>query len=239
MKLYQWQSIALILLILGCLTYSKQSRAAMIPSGESDTSVQTDPTQQEIAGSYGVTGTNEDGSSYRGDLEIIKHGDVYQFRWLAGNQYDGVGIVNGNVVAVAFTGGANGQGCGVVSYRIPSAGTLDGKWGYWGLDKSGTEKAVRTAGSGLTGSYNVTGTNPNGSAYKVKLMIEAVGAGYRFVWTNGSSGFGVKQGNNVSVGFGGEKCAFVAYQITPSGTLEGIWGGYGRSSTGTERATKK
>jgi hypothetical protein len=33
--------------------------------------------------------------------------------------------------------------------------------------------------------------------------------------------------------------AFVAYEIKPGGTLDGIWGVYGTSKTGTERATKK
>jgi hypothetical protein len=60
----------------------------------------------DIAGKYAIVGTNEDGSPYKGALEVIKHGDVYQFRWDAGKQYDGVGVPNGNVVAVAFTGGS-------------------------------------------------------------------------------------------------------------------------------------
>ena len=50
-----------------------------------------------IAGKYNVTGTNPDGAAYHGTLEVIAHGDVYQFRWNAGSQYDGVGIVNGDV----------------------------------------------------------------------------------------------------------------------------------------------
>ena len=78
---------------------------------------------------------------------------------------------NGNVVAVAFTGGSNGQGCGVVSYQVLADGTLDGSWGYWGVNEMGTERATRTSGSGLAGDYNVAGTNPNGSGYKADLSI--------------------------------------------------------------------
>jgi hypothetical protein len=193
----------------------------------------------DIAGSYNVVGTNPNGSPYKGALEVIKHGDVYQFRWTAGQQYDGVGVVNGNIVAVAFANGADGKGCGVVDYAIAADGTLAGKWGYWDVDESGTENARRTSGSGLVGAYDANGSNPDGKPYKGTMSVAAEGHGYKFVWSNGAEGFGVKQGSNVAVGIGGARCAFVSYQIKPDGTLDGIWGGYGTSSTGTEKATKK
>src|SRR5690349_13727403 len=55
-------------------------------------------THANIAGKYTIVGTNPNNTMYRGALEVIEHGDVYQFRWNAGNQYDGVGVVNGDVV---------------------------------------------------------------------------------------------------------------------------------------------
>lgn len=193
----------------------------------------------DISGNYNVAGTNEDGAAYQGTLQVLKHGSVYQFRWLAGNQYDGVGIINGNTAAVAYTDGASGTGCGVVIYRTLANGTLDGVWGTWGVNQSGTETAVRASGSPMNGSYNVTGTNPGGGAYKATLSIVPQGAGYEFKWSNNSSGFGVKQGNTISVGFGGTQCAWVAYEIKPGGVLDGIWGSYGSTRTGTERAVKR
>lgn len=194
----------------------------------------------DIAGSYSVAGTNPNGSAYKGTLEVIKRGDVYQFRWNAGTPYDGVGVQNGNAVAVAYPGeGGNGEGCGVVSYQIQGDGKLDGVWGYYGKNERGSETAVRTGGSGLAGDYDGTGKNPNGSPYKVKLTIKPKGSGYEFVWSNNSSGFGVQKGNALSVGIGGARCAFVAYDIKPDGVLDGIWGGSGSEKTGTETATKK
>jgi hypothetical protein len=192
----------------------------------------------DIAGKYNVVGSNPDGSPYRGTLEVIPHGGVYQFRWSAGIQYDGIGVANGNVVAVAFANGENGKGCGVVDYEISSDGALDGKWGYWGTNDAGTEKATRTGGSGLEGNYDATGQNPNGKAYKAKLTVEPAGNLYRFVWSNNTDGVGIKQGTNIAVGIGGARCGFVAYEIRPDG-LEGIWGGYGTDKTGTEKATKQ
>ena len=196
-------------------------------------------TPPDIAGKYNVTGTNPDGGAYKGTLEIISHGDVYQFRWDAGTQYDGVGVANGSVVAVAFANGENGKGCGVIDYEIASDGALDGKWGYWGVNEAGTEKATRTGGSGLEGDYDATGKNPNGKEYKAKLTVEPAGNLYRFVWSNSTDGVGIKQGSNVAVGIGGERCGFVAYEIKSDGTLDGIWGGYGSDKTGTEKATKQ
>lgn len=193
----------------------------------------------DIAGGYDVVGTNEDGSPYKGALQIISQGEVYQFRWNAGKQYDGVGVLNGNVIAVAFTEGSNGQGCGVVSYQILADGTLEGPWGYWGKNERGTERAERAGGSGLAGNYNLTGKNPNGSSYKGTLSVTPKAGGYSFAWSNNATGFGVKQGSVLSVGIGGSRCAFVAYEIKGDGVLDGIWGGYGSDRTGTERATKK
>jgi hypothetical protein len=244
MKQNPWFStlIALALFVscvLGCSKSGADLPKTQSAGNDSNASQERATPPADKAGDYTVVGTNEDGSPYKGALKVIKHGDVYQFRWDAGKQYDGVGVPNDNVVAVAFTGGSNGNGCGVVSYQVLAGGTLDGRWGYWGVDEMGTEKATRTSGSGLAGDYNVTGKNPNGSGYKAELSITPKAGGYQFAWSNNTSGFGIKQGNTVSVGIGGSRCAFVAYEIKPNGLLDGVWGGYGSSKTGTEKATKK
>lgn len=224
--------------VLGCGN-SAQTPASTSATPTSTSSANQTAASTEIAGSYDVTGANEDGSPYKGTLEIIKHGDAYQFRWNAGKQYDGVGVENAGVVAVAFTEGTDGKGCGVVTYKVLADGALDGKWGYWGVNEAGTEQAARTSGSGLAGAYNTTGKNPDGKGYTGKLSIAPQAGGYHFTWSNGSSGFGIKQGDTVSVGIGGSRCAFVAYEIKPDGLLDGVWGGYGSEKTGTEKATKR
>ena len=232
--------LALALLVacaLGC------NRSAGLETKEDNANKKAtlaDKPPADIAGDYEVTGSNENGSPYKGTLAVIKHGEVYQFRWNAGKQYDGVGVPNGNVVAVAFTGGANGKGCGVVSYQMLDDGTLDGKWGYWGVDESGTERATRNGGgSGLIGSYDITGTNPSGAGYKGTMAVDSKGGGYTFVWSNGSTGYGLKHGNTVNVGIGGSRCAFMAYDVKSNGALDGVWASYGSDHTGKELATKK
>ena len=235
----------IIACVIGCKSgnqTSSSSNTANNPdvSRSSDDRSGNTAAAPDIAGQYSVVGTNVNGSSYKGDLEVIKHGDVYQFRWSGGASYDGVGVQLGDVVAVAFTTGENGKGCGVVDYTIIGDGaTLDGKWGYWGTDESGTEKATRTLGSGLIGTYDATGANPDGRPYKVQIVIVSLGSGYKFSWSNNTEGFGVRRGDNVAVGIGGGRCGFVSYQVKSDGMLDGVWGGYGSDKTGTEKATKK
>lgn len=241
---FGWNTAFGLTLFVACVIGCKSGTSVNTTTTTADNSVNMQgpsntATPPDIAGQYNVVGTNPNGSPYRGTVEVIRQGAVYQFRWKAGPQYDGVGVVNGNVIAVAFTEGADGKGCGVVDYTIAADGTLDGKWGYWGQNDSGTETAKRTSGSGLVGEYEANGTNPDGKQYKGHLSVASEGGGYKFTWSNGSEGFGIKQGENVAVGIGGRRCAFVSYQVKPDGTLEGIWGGYGSSQTGTEKATKR
>src|SRR5471030_1741982 len=159
----------LLAAVIGCksgknsATTNDKTEPNKSTSSSSSSTSATKSAPPDIAGKYSVTGTNANGSAYKGDLEVIKHGDVYQFRWSGGAIYDGVGVQLGDVIAVAFTTGENGKGCGVVDYAIADDGaTLDGKWGYWGTNEGGTEKATRTIGAGLIGAYDATGTNPDG-----------------------------------------------------------------------------
>lgn len=198
---------------------------------------------KNLAGNYEANGTNPDnGEPYKADLTIAQQGDVLQFSWKSGGQdYDGVGVQSGNAVAVAYTTGKDGKGCGVVLYKINSDGSMDGKVGYWGENKMETEKAVRKSGSDLEGEYEISGKNPDGQEYKGKLSVKKEGLGYDFLWSAPDTlqGFGIKAGELVAVGFGGKQCAFVGYDIKSDGTLDGSWGGRGVKKLGTEVAKKK
>ncbi len=198
----------------------------------------TNPTTN-FEGRYRVVGTNPGGGKYSGTLDVIEHGGVYQFRWNAGSQYDGVGVSNGRFVAVAFANGSDGSGCGVVDYTVLKDGTLEGIWGYWGTSASGTERARHVSGRGLEGEYVANGTNFDGKRYQVNISVQTTGRGYTFAWSNKSEGFGIQRADNVTVGIGGKRCGFVAYEIKPDGSLDEVWGGYGSQLTGTEKATRQ
>ncbi|MBX7060596.1 MAG: hypothetical protein K1X52_02980 [Pyrinomonadaceae bacterium] len=199
--------------------------------------------QRSIAGDYTVTGSNVDGQGrYEGSLTITPRDDVYQFSWLSGGKSsDGVGVMTGNKVAVAFTEGTDGKGCGVVLYKILPNGDLDGKAGYWGVNTSEGETGKRTKGTDLDGEYAISGKNTDGQSYDGTLKVAKDGDGYSFQWNTGSvlKGFGIRQGDTVSVGIGGPQCSFVSYEIKADGTLEGKWGGQTSKSFGTEVAKKK
>lgn len=198
---------------------------------------------KNIAGNYQISGTNVEGlGAYKGYLTVTERGEVYQFSWdVAGKNYDGVAVQTDNSVAVSYTEGTDGKGCGVVLYKINSDGSLDGKAGYWGNNNSENEKATRTKGTDLAGEYEVKGTNPDGKEYKNQLSITPSGPAYLFKWTgdNTLEGVGIRQGNFVTAGFGGKQCAFVSYELKPDGSLDGKWGGLGTTTFGSEKATKK
>src|ERR1051326_482079 len=193
----------LLTCLLGC-KFSRGTSSTSATSGNStsgnnssSSSAKTTVAPPNIAGKYNVTGGNPNGSNYRGTLEVIAHGDVYQFRWNAGTQYDGVGVQNGKVIAVAFANGSDGKGCGVVDYDIANDGSLSGKWGYWGVNDAGTESATRSSGTGLNGEYDATGKNPNGKQYQAHLTVEPAGNLFHFAWSNNTDGIGIKRGDNV------------------------------------------
>jgi len=203
----------------------------------------TAPSAKSIAGSYDAEGTNPDGAgTYKASLVVKAQDDVYQFSWnSAGKAYDGVGVMTDNAVAVSYTNGSNGKGCGVVLYKIGSDGSLDGKAGYWGVNKAENEKATRKSGTDLDGDYEITGKNPDGKEYKGSLKVAKEGLGYSFKWNAGAplEGFGIRAGNLVAVGFGGKQCAFVGYDVKPDGTLDGRWGDRTSKKLGTEVAKLK
>jgi hypothetical protein len=243
--------ITCLLLItgLGCKQFESLTKGDLeVPGTPSDTATDSPATSEQtdlptdIAGKYGATGTNENGGgNYIANLLVTKQDEVYQFSWNSqGNKYEGIGVQTDDRVAVSFTNGTDGTGCGVILYKINPDGSLAGKSGYWGANNTETETATRTDGTGLEGIYDVDGTNLKGENYKMKLKVRKQNEGYRFSWTgnNAWEGFGIKQGDTVSVGFGGSKCGFVAYKINSDGSLEGKWGGQGSTAFGTERAIK-
>ncbi|EQA38079.1 hypothetical protein LEP1GSC047_3919 [Leptospira inadai serovar Lyme str. 10] len=84
-----------------------------------------------IGGTYKVSGTNPNGSKYRGSVQIRQNDDgSYNFAWTVGNSYSGTGTLDGNVLTVDW-----GDTYPVI-YTVTSGGArLEGTWG----DGTGTE----------------------------------------------------------------------------------------------------
>lgn len=200
-------------------------------------------TSGDLAGTYTVNGAGADGKTYQGKVVVTKRDAVYQMSWKLGSEnYDGVAVQSGNTLAAAYTTGSDGKGCGAVIYKINADNSLDGRWGEWGVNSSGTEKAVPvgTVSNGV-GTLDVSGTNADGSAYKGKLTVTKGGNDvYQFAWDTGTKfiGTGVRMGEYLAAGSGAKQCGFVIYEVKGN-TLEGKWGVPGSIALGTEMATKK
>ncbi|HYE96351.1 MAG TPA: hypothetical protein VD962_09085 [Rubricoccaceae bacterium] len=92
----------------------------------------------------------------------------------------------------------------------------------------------------LSGTYNVTGMNPDGSAYEGTLSITRDGGLYRLHWVAGAEyhGVGLEAGGFFAAAYGAETCGVVAYRIGEDGSLSGTWGYLGGAGIGTEQATR-
>jgi hypothetical protein len=224
-------------------TSPETNRASSSSSSPSNSPMNSSSSSSDLAGTYAVSGAGADGKNYQGEVVLTKRDAVYQMSWEVGAEnYDGVAVQNGNKLAAAYTTGTNGKGCGAVVYKINADNSLDGTWGEWGVNSSGTEKAVLIGEpQGGVGTFNVTGTNGDGSAYKGRLTVaRGNNDTYQFAWDTGTKfiGTGVKMGDYLAAGSGAKQCGFVIYEVKGS-TLEGKWGVPGSDALGTEKATKR
>jgi hypothetical protein len=194
--------------------------------------------ERKLEGTYDVSGTNVDGTAYTGTLTVTRRGSVYQFSWATGNDYEGIGLLAGDFVAVGF----GGEACGVVAYALDD-GALEGVWGLYGQEAAGTERAVRTGGSGRApaGSYAITGTNADGSAYEGTLSVVPHGAAFHLTWNAGgtSEGIGLRDGDVLAASYGDTTCGVVTYRVGEDGALDGTWTAFGLDGVGTERAVRQ
>ncbi len=95
-----------------------------------------DQNQQAVhlVGHYAVEGENPNGSDYAGTAEIVAVGDTYEVIWSLGpngqESYRGVGLLNGELLSVAY----GGSHAGIVTYEIQHDGRLIGRWAILGRD---------------------------------------------------------------------------------------------------------
>ena len=99
----------------------------------------------DLSGNYKVTGTNADGTAYRGMLEIKKVGvDIYSMRWKDSKSMIqiGTGMYKNGYLAAGYTSEKE-KSCGVAMYALEGSKTLRGRWTACGSSKLGTEVAQR------------------------------------------------------------------------------------------------
>lgn len=98
--------------------------------------------EPELQGVYASEGLNPDGSTYRGVVVIVRHGETFLMAWMFPKaegesvvlvpKSAGIGIVGGGMFAVSYY---SGEVAGVVMYQIESGGErLAGRWAVAGSD---------------------------------------------------------------------------------------------------------
>ena len=91
------------------------------------------PAQEvDLSGTYQCEGSNPDGRPYRGIVEITKTDKTYRVVWRMQSGSVGIGIVQGDALAVSYVTGGS---VGIVLYRIERGGRLVGEWTLFGADK--------------------------------------------------------------------------------------------------------
>ena len=88
--------------------------------------------EANLAGVYSCEGTNPDGKTYSGIVEIVKIRSTYLVRWTMPNdsQVVGVGLFSNGMFSVSYYGGTPS----LVVYSVAENGRLDGKWTAGGAE---------------------------------------------------------------------------------------------------------
>lgn len=174
-----------------------------------------------LAGIYRVSGTNPNGSRYRGMVALAQRGDQFRLTWWIGKQvFFGTGHFAGRMLVVNW--GAKHP----VIYTFGERNALDGEW----ADGSASERlepfavAAPVAVRVPEGRYRVAGRNPNGSRYVGTVNIVRAADRFQLSWQTGSTnyrGVGMLDGNLLKVDWGG--ATPVVYALAEDGTLTGLW----------------
>ncbi len=92
---------------------------------------------QTVGGTYSVSGTNADGSSYAGTAEITWNGSACSISWQTGGSGSaGTCLLTGNAFGAAYQ---LGDSSGLAVYQLQPDGTLKGQWTTIGAAGIGSE----------------------------------------------------------------------------------------------------
>jgi hypothetical protein len=91
-----------------------------------------------------------------------------------------------------------------------------------------------------SGTYTVSGKNPDGSGYTGGMVITGYGDGYRVTASIGNQtwrGIGTDIGDYLAVAFlAGANPLITIYKVSATNSLEGYWQSYAEAKEGTEAA---
>ena len=97
----------------------------------------TSAAAQMVGGEYRVTGTNADGSAYRGTATITPSSDsTCRISWQTGSNSTGICMMTGSALAASY---ALGGKVGLVLCQLQPDGSLKGVWTVADQPGAGTE----------------------------------------------------------------------------------------------------
>jgi hypothetical protein len=92
----------------------------------------------------------------------------------------------------------------------------------------------------FAGTYNVTGTNPDGSAYNDVVLVSDYGDGYRVNYGNGDTGIASDVGTSIAIASQDKGIPIVTLlKIINGSQLEGYWQNYNNTKEGQETWTER
>jgi hypothetical protein len=92
----------------------------------------------------------------------------------------------------------------------------------------------------FAGTYNVSGTNPDGSQYSDVVRVSDYGDGYRVNYGSGDTGIASDIGTSIAIASQGKGIPTVTLlKIINGSQLEGYWQNYNESKEGQETWTEK
>ena len=202
--------------------------------------------EDDPSGRYAISGQDDSGAVYEGELAIQRHGSAFDVSWqrAGGMAESGLGLTLNHVLAVAYwpDGKKPEQGIGTVIYQI-NGGTLDGVWLPEGAYNHKPGREVLSGSPDLTGRFQITlGINPDGrSNYTGYVDFERSGDHFTIVWHAPRQVFlgnGIKIGNVLAVAYAYTRSPAIAAYCRNGQQLEGSWwtGPDGRSGKETLKA---
>ncbi|MBN2252042.1 MAG: hypothetical protein JW724_08240 [Candidatus Altiarchaeota archaeon] len=214
--------ISLAVLLLGVLVLTgcgTKEKADVTENGEEPDTV--------FAGSYNVKGPD-----YNAALSITQTGDCYHLMWTFQNGFlaYGKGILKDGILGAVF-GTEEGQDAGTMIFKKDGREGLTGMFVVVGDGKVNSERtkgslALKPSSHKLEGTYDVKGTNPDGSPYEAVLTLTPQGKSWYAEWNFGD---GVIEGEGITIddllvtGFGSsENTGVLIYEIKGN-KLVGEW----------------
>jgi hypothetical protein len=92
----------------------------------------------------------------------------------------------------------------------------------------------------FAGTYNVTGTNPDGSTYSNVVIVSDYGDGYRVNYGNGDTGIASDLGTSIAIASQDKGVPTVTLlKIVNASQLNGYWQEYTNTKEGQETWTEK